>query len=634
MVTLLGALISSGETPSVLTLSAMLLGVSMVLGLEPQEIQCSTLALRLDFAHPPLFLSGLVFAQCILAIAEFLEMSHALQACLALLPCLWCRFYPAYIAWPGGPHWLPGCRQLAALIPVWHQLCMTMSVSSEEIQIASILGCFAIMVIAGTYIHCTQKALVRAREAAAQESGVGKFFRALGDKATLICVGCDDADPLAIESSILTSLDVSAGAPALANALEAFESRVRIERLDQKFLMHRRQWLRDLHDGYKSFTCIASSARQLLVSLRTPPNGALVIATLKETCKSARRVPRPLWVLIMEFVGGVQPLTDLMYPILTHYRGGGPRQQFKRAKINMGWCVDAMTKVVQDQRFEMSAHVNAAIADWWQRVVVECYGRGCKCGRSCKPADYYRCNFPFNVILPCCPRTYRHCCKGCQNGRGGTHGRHSSSCQSRYSREGLVQIYRIGDDPVFLDDIDPASATMFSSLGPKNKAPGPFGDSALFPDDRVRGDDNPSPLQAPTYHERACTPISCDSMNKAAVLGGVGRIASEVGEGPLASPFMASSRQPLLPVITMSVPVVPDSQSLGTPPVDPGDPNYESPDDPAIVASIGDLQPTSPKYSSYDVQAPATAPHADAMPAEKSTETVDSFEIDACRVAH
>jgi len=80
--------------------------------------------------------------------------------------------------------------------------------------------------------------------------------------------------------------------------------------------------------------------------------------------------------------------------------------------------------------------------------------------------------------------------------------------------------------------------------------------------------------------------------------------------------------------------VEPDSQSLGTPPGDPGDPNYESPDDPAIVASIGDLQPTLPKYSSYDVQAPATAPHADAVPAEKSTETVDSFEIDACRVAH
>mmetsp|Transcript_68881 Transcript_68881/g.136272 ORF Transcript_68881/g.136272 Transcript_68881/m.136272 type:complete len:158 (-) Transcript_68881:477-950(-) len=140
-----------------------------------------------------------------------------------------------------------------------------------------------------------------------------------------------------------------------------------MERLSHEFLRGRSEWLDELRVGRGSFQAIAASARTLLGAMKTPPTRVVVVADLKKSCAPARRLPTPLWAMIMELVGGTHPLDRLLDPVLGLYSGGSPQQQLLWAQSYTKWCVD-MNRYYCNLRSEGVdiSTVDVTCADKWQ----------------------------------------------------------------------------------------------------------------------------------------------------------------------------------------------------------------------------------------------------------------------------
>lgn len=422
-------------TSHIAALLITLTAASVMLGLEQQRVECPAGPLRLDFVHPPCFLAGLSLFQCVLCGATILNTPIELQIILSLLPLIWIVMYPSCFGPCGGPEWLPSLRKCAATAPVWAQLCrLAQSMSSAHLdQNVWLLGYVVLILCGATCLVQMHIAGLQARSLLVKEAGLPRVFQSLGNKAELLCRANETTELLTVQVRSMVSSQNPHSPAEYAAVLEAFEGHIRIERLDLAFLKRRSSWLQSLHAGYNSFLEIAKCAQELLAAIRTPPTTVLVIASLQSSSVAAKRVPRPVWALIMEFVGGIQPLSALLEPCLEHFMEGNPSKQLKRAQANMKWCVKALQQLqevpevqavqvadvfteTEVRAEQISEDVELTIKSWWG-CVRAAYGHGCPCGRAVKPTDYFVFKPPLNVILPCWPRRYKRCCRQCNRCR-------------------------------------------------------------------------------------------------------------------------------------------------------------------------------------------------------------------------
>eukprot|EP00812_Abedinium_dasypus_P009279 NODE_2980_length_848_cov_244.675914.p1 GENE.NODE_2980_length_848_cov_244.675914~~NODE_2980_length_848_cov_244.675914.p1 ORF type:complete len:167 (+),score=57.31 NODE_2980_length_848_cov_244.675914:3-503(+) len=133
-------------------------------------------------------------------------------------------------------------------------------------------------------------------------------------------------------------------APALAAAIEAFEAKVRVERLTMLFLARRGAWLQDLRHSRGSYAAVAAAARELYEGVRTPPRSVVIVAALRRLLPVAARVPKPVWAMILEYVGDTYPTSDLLQVATQRYAAGAPQQQQDRAARRVAWCMAALDK--------------------------------------------------------------------------------------------------------------------------------------------------------------------------------------------------------------------------------------------------------------------------------------------------
>jgi len=127
-------------------------------------------------------------------------------------------------------------------------------------------------------------------------------------------------------------------AAATAAALEEFEAHVRIERLNEKFLQQRKRWVQMFRARRGSFDTIVNLAWDLQGAMQTPPHRLLLVMAFKKSCTAAKRIPPPLWAMIMQMVGGTHPLGNLSEPVIDMFTGGSPQQQLSSARALMMWC--------------------------------------------------------------------------------------------------------------------------------------------------------------------------------------------------------------------------------------------------------------------------------------------------------
>lgn len=168
-------------------------------------------------------------------------------------------------------------------------------------------------------------------------------MKSLSCKHSILC-RAGDSQPN--ETVLYLAKDLSErSSSTLALWLENFEAMVRVERLDMNFLRGRAQWLQELRGGRHSYSAVAHAAQALLDAIRTPPERLLVIASLKQSSRAARKVSGPLWAMIMEGVGGVKQLHQLLRACTEHYAGGGPAKQLCRAIESLAWCASALQRM-------------------------------------------------------------------------------------------------------------------------------------------------------------------------------------------------------------------------------------------------------------------------------------------------
>lgn len=366
---------------SIITLLTMCLLTSMVLSLDQQKVQCSSVALRLDVIHPPLFLAGLALLQALAASLQVLAAPVALQALGAVPAFLWVYLYPKLVGPYGGPEWLQPIRGVAALLPVWTLVCA----SVVEVSYAApddplyrtvwMVGCGFCILVATARALMVRRSMVLLHRGQAEAHVVRQTLRQLSAKGAVLSHDTEDGvvrieehrQPLA--------------APDAAAALEAFEDKVRIERLDQNFLLRRQEWLDALRAGRDSWQAVAAAARELLDALRTPPTLVLVFSTLRASGPAAREVPGVLWNIILEYLG-TQPVMATLLPAVETYAGGGPAAQFKRAVAAVQWCTRTLRSAARRQDTDPAA-------DSWEAFSAQVYGGG-------RPRKDF-----FRVIFPC-----------------------------------------------------------------------------------------------------------------------------------------------------------------------------------------------------------------------------------------
>jgi len=393
-------------------------------------------------------------AQMLLLAAQIFEAPIAVQVIAAAALPLWGLSYPRLLRPFGGPAWLPALQGTAMCVPLWSLLSESLPLVDYQVHIACwagfmLLGLFA----TGCSLYACRVAK-SARIAAALEAGVEQIFRDLGRKGAILCRSGEAG--VAVEAvADAGRSDQAVSSAFLAASLEAFEAQVRFERLDQAFLQGRPEWLQNLRDGRHSFDLVAHSASTLLAAVRTPPNSVLVVAALKASGPAARRVPAPVWAMIMRAVGGSYPLEELLQPVTEEFARGSPGRQLFRAQAAIKWCLAAQRKLAQRKfrclmesgpngtgndagdtgagiRSDVSAALEHEVA-MFQRGMPQLYGRGCACGRSLKPADNW-CAFS--------SRVHNKCCKLCDAGVGGG-GRHSGDCDRRARRDGTGALWSL-----------------------------------------------------------------------------------------------------------------------------------------------------------------------------------------------
>eukprot|EP00811_Abedinium_folium_P002464 NODE_1225_length_2554_cov_4.214668.p3 GENE.NODE_1225_length_2554_cov_4.214668~~NODE_1225_length_2554_cov_4.214668.p3 ORF type:complete len:277 (-),score=89.74 NODE_1225_length_2554_cov_4.214668:351-1181(-) len=240
------------------------------------------------------------------------------------------------------------------------------------------VGCTAIGVLALTCAvveHCRGR---EARRRALEESGLPQLLRALSGKGALLRrVGGGDV--------VRGDMDTVRPMTTLAAVLEAFEARVRIERLSGAFLKRRAEWLSELHVGRASPQRVAAAAAELLAAVKTPPRRDLVIAALRSR-PDARRLGKPIWRMIFDFVGGAEPIATLLQAPLRHYTRGPPCDQVLHAVDNFRLCVVALRRLTtsrtRDNDPDAAAVAGAAgagysaealekeITTWWEKAPV------------------------------------------------------------------------------------------------------------------------------------------------------------------------------------------------------------------------------------------------------------------------
>ena len=228
--------------------------------------------------------------------------------------------------------------------------------------------------------------------------------------------------------------------------------------------------------------------------IRTPPASELVIAELRSCGLAAGRVGRPVWGLILSFVGGAEPLDSLLQPSLHHFAAGGPASQLWRANKVIANCSQSLQRLRRTTEPFLREHVEgqngqldgddssteevplwliAARADlaaghlvggmpatlvreeadqWWT-LALEIYGNGCVCGRSIKPTIYCKCRLPFVLVCPLMPRYHTHCCRECAryDGRSAQQNRrrrssHGLECELRYDASARPAIFDLMSD--------------------------------------------------------------------------------------------------------------------------------------------------------------------------------------------
>jgi len=387
----------------------------------------------LDLHLPPMLLSGMAAVQLLLLAAELFEAPLALQVIVAAALSLGSLSYLRV----EGPAWLPTLQSTAMCIPLWARLSESLPLPPDQVRIVRCAGFMALGLLATGHCLCACRLARTARKAAALEAGVEQLFRNLGRKGAILCQS-GEAGAVAAEVAHAGRSDSSA---CLAASLEAFEAQIRFERLDQAFLQGRAQWLQDLRNGRHSFDLVAHSAQRLLAAVQTPPDSMLVVAALKASGPAARRVPAPIWAIIMKAVGGAYPLEELLQPVTEEFARGSPGRQLFRAQAAMEWCLSAQRKLRRMLAAEAGTSPSEVVATLEHEVAMfrqsmpQLYGRGCACGRSLKPADN------------CSLFKHQHrnkCCKYCDAGtRGGSGAHHSGDCERRARKSGTGALWSL-----------------------------------------------------------------------------------------------------------------------------------------------------------------------------------------------
>jgi len=319
------------------TLLLLFVGSASVMGLQLQHTEAVPASLGLDFLLPPLYLGGMAFAQILLLAATLRSQWSVLPVWVAMLAPLWSFIYPRWIGSLGEPEWAPALREAAAIAPLmfwaWPEdvpgtLPLAAAVLTVLTLVRIIMGC---------------RAAQSAMHEKAQAAGIFMIFEKLGYKGRALCrVG--EFQGLAEEISSFVGR--SAGAPALATALESFEAQVRIERLDRSFLRQRGVWLEDLRNGRGSFTAVANCALTLLAAVQVPPSDLWLTSRFKssQNC-TTRKVPSAVWAMILDFVGAAHPLNELLRPTVEFFSPGPPKKQLAWAIQRMHTCIQGKAEL-------------------------------------------------------------------------------------------------------------------------------------------------------------------------------------------------------------------------------------------------------------------------------------------------